>query len=1406
MKLRLLSFLTLFIFLGSFGYSQTLYKYYQDGLVVFQLKQSAKIINSNDRVVDFNNHPLFSDYLSEFDIVEVLRLHPDIKDDNLKRVYQIQLANINDVDQVASKLKDHNSVQYAELKELHYPTLTPNDPGFTQANQWSLFQIQAEQAWDISTGDANVVVAVTDNAINIDHPDLTNKMVGGWDAVDQDTDPRGCGSNTGFHGSHVSGIVGAETDNNSGIASIGFDVSIMPVKIGNCNGSLTGGYDGIIWAADNGADVINMSWGGGSSGSYGQQVCDYAWNAGSILVAAAGNNNQSTQFYPAAYNNVISVASTNQNDQKSSFSQYGTWIDISAPGSSILSTDDGTGYQTTQGTSMASPLVAGLVGLIKSVAVNATNNDIINCLLSTADDIDAQNPSYIGELGSGRINAYEALMCANAFNVADDAAIVEIISPESSLCTSSFTPEIVLRNFGSNTLTSVTINYDWNGSPQTFNWTGSLASGQTENVTLPAQTGGNGTYTFEASTSNPNGTTDQNPGNDETTKSFTINANGQIVDLELITDCFGSEITWEITDDDNGGVVVQSGGGYADVTGGETINESFCLGEGCYTFTIFDSYEDGMYGSQWQSCTVNGDYQMTDGNGGVLFEMTATNADFGASASHQFCITQPNNFNDAGIESIVYPTGIVCSTTFQPEVILRNYGNDPLTSATINYQTTGGVQTFSWTGNLASQQTETVTLPAIATGSGTVTLTVYTSNPNGTSDDTPANDENQSSYNAAANAVALPFVEDFETNVFSSGEWTRQNPDNEITWELFTVGGITPGSQAAKIDFFNYQQSARRDGMISPKISLAGYSTVDMTFDHAYRRFDQSAADSLIIYVSTDCGVTWTREFAQAEDGTGSFATQTTNTADFTPQVADDWCFSGGIGASCFTVNLDNYVGQEIFVMFESYNAGTVGNNLYIDNINIDGVPNGDPPTPNFTTDNNTICEGGTVNFTDQSSANITDWNWTFPGGTPATSTAQNPTVTYATAGTYDVTLEVTNANGTETTVFSNEITVNTLPTVSVTAGNNTICEGESVQLTASGANSFTWDNGLGSGAVKTVSPQTTTTYEVVGSNGAGCEDTQTITITVESAPTVIASAQQNSICAGQSVMISATGADTYDWDNGLGAGASHTVSPSASTVYTVTGETTAAGCTNTATVAITVEDLPVVSVSASETEICEGETATLSANGANTYTWSPGSGLNSASGATVGASPNSTTTYTVEGTNNCGTDSETITITVVAAPSQPVISQSGNTLSVTLQTGETAEWFLNGTSVGNGSSITMTQSGQYTVVITNENGCESQNSGNFDMDTTGLENLDLAEALNVYPNPTDGIINIDFNGYTEEMSINVIDAIGRVVINNRVVDTNNKTTIDMTAFETGVYTIIFRSGNEMITKKITLK
>jgi hypothetical protein len=501
-----------------------------------------------------------------------------------------------------------------------------------------------------------------------------------------------------------------------------------------------------------------------------------------------------------------------------------------------------------------------------------------------------------------------------------------------------------------------------------------------------------------------------------------------------------------------------------------------------------------MNGSQWQSCSVNGNYFMQYENGANIFNMTAPNADFGSSAVHPFCIIPQDVFNDAGITTLVAPQMFTCSQSVAPVVRLRNFGQNPLTSATINYSINGGAaQLFNWTGNLPSGQTIDVTLPVIAAPDGMASFTAFTTQPNGQADDNTNNDSNTSSFAVNGTPATLPFVETFETNVIANGSWKILNPDNDFTWEFATVGGISPGNQAMKMDLFSYAQAGQRDGLISPVISLNGYVSAQMTFDHAYRRFNQSATDSLIIYVSTDCGSNWTRVFQVAENGNGTFATQVTSANPFTPAQAVDWCFqpisAQTPGASCYNINLTPFVGQNILVMFESFNAGTLGNNLFIDNINIDGVPGEGLPIASFTSTNTTICDGETVQFTDQSQPDVTSRTWTFQGGSPATSTAANPTVVYNNPGTYNVTLSVTNANGTNTTTQSNLVIVNPSPSVPVISQNGNVL---SVFLQM--GETATWSlNGVQVGTGANLTIDTPGNYTVEVTNSFGCRAISTL-------------------------------------------------------------------------------------------------------------------------------------------------------------------------------------------------------------------------------------------------------------------------------------------------------------------------
>lgn len=1131
--------------------SQSIHQWYQDGIVVFQLKQNSPVkIQSKNKVVDYQNINFIQSLTEKYGIFLVTQLHPADRDELLRLTYQIEFNQIDKVDELVDELGRLESISYAEKKELHISFLTPNDLGAntsTGTGVWHLYKMNAQQAWDLSTGSAAVRVAITDDAILTTHVDLANKIVATYDAPTGGTNANPCGTNNGNHGTHVSGSAGAQTNNGTGVASIGYNVSLMAVKIGNCNGSLTHGYEGINWAANNGANVINMSWGGGGFSNYGQNICNAAVNAGAILVAAAGNDNTNQQFYPAAYPSVVAVASTTTNDAKSSFSQYGTWVDIAAPGSAIYSTYATSLYSRIQGTSMASPNVAGLLGLMKSYAPNVSNQNLINCLYASATNIDQANAGFIGQLGAGRIDAYQALLCLQQYNVSVDAGITVVSSPSTTVCSGSFTPTVTLRNFGQNTLTSVVINYQWNGAAATFNWTGSLTTGQTAQVNLPVQTGPAGQYTFTAFTSLPNGVADQNNSNNQSQVSFAMDPNGQTVNLNIITDCYGDEITWNIKNSAN--QVIASGGPFTNLPSGSTTNYPICLPVGCYTFTIVDSYGDGMYGSQWPNCATNGNYFMTGPGGNTLFQMTAVNANFGFTTSHNFCVTAPNILNDAGISQITSPQGIICAASVAPIVELRNYGSSPLTAVTINYQAGGASQLFNWTGNLVSGAIANVTLPALPVTNGSTTLSAFTTLPNGVVDQNPANNQSQKTFMVHASSLSLPFVESFENNPFTQGSWVIDNPDNEITWEIATIGGTVPGNKAAKMNFFQYVQSARRDGMISPRLNFAGYSSVTMTLEHAYRRFDQTTTDSIIIYASTNCGQTYQRVFARGENGTGTFATATTTNQSFTPATSNDWCM-GPVGSDCYSINLNAFIGQQVLIKIEGYNSGTVGNNLFVDNINIQGVPTNDPPTASFNSSNSTICVGGTVSYTDQSTSNITAWNWNFPGGNPSTSNIANPTVTYPTAGNYPVTIQVTNANGTNSNTVSNYVLVNQVPVVVVSPSSPIICAGTSVTLLASGANSYTWNNGLGAGSSKTVSPTTTTIYTVTGSNGLACDAQQTITVTVNPNPTVPSIIQNGNVLSVQ-----VAGSYTYQWylnGNALPGQTNSTIQFSESGTYSV--------------------------------------------------------------------------------------------------------------------------------------------------------------------------------------------------------------------------------------------------------------
>ena len=302
-------------------------------------------------------------------------------------------------------------IAYAE--PLIYPklTYTPND--YNSSIQDFIGIINAPAAWNIEKGDTNVVIGILDTGTDWDHPDLVDNIkynyndpidgtdndadgytdnYRGWDLGVNDNDPTVQGSN---HGAHVSGCAAASTDNNTGVASPGFNCKFLPVKIADAQGNLIAGYEGITYAADHGCQIINCSWGSNSSSQMGQDVVNYATiNTNSLVVAGAGNDNSDDNFYPASFDNVLSVGATSASDGKASFSNYGYTLDVSAPGINIYSTTYNNNYTMNSGTSMSSPIVAGCAGIVQSYFPNLTGIQVGEKLRVSADNINSLVSKY----------------------------------------------------------------------------------------------------------------------------------------------------------------------------------------------------------------------------------------------------------------------------------------------------------------------------------------------------------------------------------------------------------------------------------------------------------------------------------------------------------------------------------------------------------------------------------------------------------------------------------------------------------------------------------------------------------------------------------------------------------------------------------------------------------------------------------------------------------------------------------------------------------------------------------------------------------------------------------------------------------------------------------------------------
>jgi len=431
---------------------------------------------------------------------------------------------------VPEKVREYSNrpdVDYAEPNYYVYASWTPNDPYYSY--QWNLDNpenggIHMEQAWGIEAGSASVVVAVVDTGVAYENysarfkryylaPDLANtKFVPGYDFVENDTHPNDDNS----HGTHVTGTIAQSTNNGLGVAGIAFNTAIMPVKVLNKNGSGTDAAvaNGIIWATDNGANIINLSLGGPGPSSTLENAVKYAYEHGVTIVAAAGNDGSSQISYPAAYDSyVIAVGATRYDKTLAYYSNHGPSLDLVAPGGDINVDQNGDGYgdgvlQNTfdpstkntgsfgywffQGTSMAAPHVSGVAALLLANGNAVTPAQVRTALQETADDLGASG--WDSTYGWGLVNAYAALQ----WGAGPNEPPVANAGPDKT----AYVDEIVsFDGSGSSDPDGTIVSYDWafgdgaSASGATVNHAYSAADTYTVTLTVTDNGGLTGTDT-----------------------------------------------------------------------------------------------------------------------------------------------------------------------------------------------------------------------------------------------------------------------------------------------------------------------------------------------------------------------------------------------------------------------------------------------------------------------------------------------------------------------------------------------------------------------------------------------------------------------------------------------------------------------------------------------------------------------------------------------------------------------------------------------------------------------------------------------------------------------------------------------------------------------------------------------
>jgi PKD repeat protein len=1075
MKKLFLTFLGLAIM--QLLYAQSYNPDFLDGRIMFKIKGEAAANmhqgqqtdpNSFSLLEQLNDYPELKAALEGYQITKFERPSYFTNKKELMKIYRLHFSNFSKIDEIVGKLTKLNIIEFAEKEPIYKTGFVPNDPQHTGTNKWYHTLVGSENAWNISLGRNAVKVAIVDNAVFAGHSDLTTFRQ--YDVADNDNDatpPLSYTQNQGWsHGTHCAGLSTADINNSIGIASLGGNVELIGVKAtpnSATGSSIYYGYDGVQWACQNGAHVVSMSYGGPSAQAAMQILIDAYPNV--VFLAAAGNDGNSTVQYPAGYNNVIGVGSVDQNDSRSSFSNFNggtTFVDIASPGGfsngGLLSTVYTTGansYAKMGGTSMATPFAAGLVGLMLSVNPNLTPTQILNCLTSTGASIN-QN---IGP----RINALAAVQCVQATTTAG-AAIASFFAIPTDIIEGTSTTFYDNSPNGGAAIST----WQWsfpNGTPNSF-------TGQTPPAITYATAG---SYDVTLSVTNANGTANY-------TRTGYIK-----VSLEPY------------------GEWIRQNSGFTTATRG--INYISIVDANTVWATAYDG-SGGTANIQQFTKTTNGGATWTPGT------INIGNTGLGISMIHAISSTTAwlAAYPTAGGQ-----TGGIWKTTNGGTTWTRQ------ATATFNNAASFTNVVHFWDANEGFCQGDPINgdfeLYRTVNGGTTWTLVPGTSIPN------PLN-ANEFGYTRQIEVVGNSVW--FTTSVGR----IYHSTDKGVTWSVYTSpisdfgGAITTGMSA------NLSFSSATEGLI---VDING-----------------------LVYKTVNSGATWT-----AVTTTGPVLTnglcfiEGTNTV-FTTGTGSSFSQDGGVNWNIIDTE------QHLYVEFINPSVGWSG--WFNQSSTVDGMWKwndlSSPLSPAISSNTRNICAAGTVNFSDATTGGtITSWQWSFPGGTPASSTSATPTVTYPTAGIYPVSLTVSDGTFQSTYNDTAYVTVENFPAVpSAISGNSAPCafstESYSVTSVSNVAYNWamhnSWSGTSGSNVIFVSLSDTAGTLSVTAGNSCGNSAPSSMMLNIGALPVANFTYVDN----GGNVTFTNTSNNAISWSWDFGdANTSTTQDPSNS--YTANGNYT---------------------------------------------------------------------------------------------------------------------------------------------------------------------------------------------------------------------------------------------------------